>query len=75
MSTIQQFLRIDTLIKIAASGKKIVMPQNMLALLASMDATGYVVQQGTCRFCTLRYIRTRSFTLTTLPFPCSRARG
>ncbi|MDD1010696.1 hypothetical protein M5G27_24785 [Pseudomonas shahriarae] len=51
MSTIQQFLRIDPLIKMAASGKKIVMPQNMLALLASMDATGYVVQRGTCRFC------------------------
>lgn len=54
MSTIQQFLRIDPLIKMAASGKKIVMPQNMLALLASMDATGYVVQRGTCRFCTCK---------------------
>ncbi len=54
MSTIQQFLRIDPLIKMAASGKKFVMPQNMLALLPSMDATSYVVQRGTCSFCTIK---------------------
>ncbi len=53
MSTIQQFLRIHTLIKITASGNKIVMPQNMLALLPSMNVAGYVVQRGTCGFCTV----------------------
>lgn len=42
MSAIQQFLRIDSLIKITAFWKKIVMPQDMLALLASMDTTSYV---------------------------------
>ena len=52
MNTLQQFLRIDPLIKMAASGKKIVMPQNMLSLLTSMDTTGYVVQRRACRFCT-----------------------
>ncbi len=52
MGTIQQFLRIDSLIKITAPGNKIVMPQNMLSLLASMNVASYVVQRGTCGFCT-----------------------
>ncbi len=52
MGTIQQLLGIHSLIKIAASWNKIVVPKNMLALLPSMNAAGYVVQRRTSGFCT-----------------------
>jgi len=54
MSSIQQFLGIHTLVKITTAGNKIVMPQNMLALLPSMNGVGYIVQQCTCAFRTTR---------------------